>query len=98
MDLLPIPATPGQGPAPTPDRREVMMAKAQELEATFLAEMLGHAGLGATTDAFGGGHGEEQFTSFLKQEQARMIVERGGIGLAEMIFKTMARAQNAADN
>nr|WP_309665664.1 rod-binding protein [Tabrizicola sp.] len=72
-----------------------MMAKAQELEASFLAEMLGHAGLGEARETFGGGHGEDQFTSFLKEEQAKLMVQRGGIGLAELIFKSMTRAEDA---
>lgn len=88
MDIAPTPAA--GGPQPSPERRDAMLREARALEASFLAEMLGHAGLGAPAETFGGGHGEEQFTSFLKQEQARLMVERGGIGLAEMIFKTMA--------
>lgn len=82
---------------PAADRRDVMMDKAKDLEATFLAEMLGHAGLGTTRESFSGGAGEEQFASFLKQEQARLMVERGGIGLAEAIFQTMAKADSGAD-
>lgn len=92
METAPIP------PAPPPARREVMMAKAEELEATFLAEMLAHTGLGEMQGSFGGGQGEAQFASFLRQEQARLIVEGGGIGLAEMIFNTMAEADHAARN
>jgi Rod binding domain-containing protein len=68
------------------------MEKAQELEAAFLAEMLAHAGLGEMQGAFGGGEGEAHFTSFLRQEQARLMVEQGGIGLAELIFRTMSEA------
>jgi Rod binding domain-containing protein len=79
-------------PPPPPDRAEAMMAKAQELEAAFLAEMLAHSGLGEMQGAFGGGEGEAQFTSFLRQEQARLMVEKGGIGLAELIFRTMSEA------
>lgn len=89
MDLT---VTPPAGPV-APDRTAALLATAQELEATFLAEMLGHAGLGAPSETFGGGHGEEQFTSFLKQEQARLIVQRGGIGLAELIFNSMAQKE-----
>jgi peptidoglycan hydrolase FlgJ len=91
MDIAPT--LTGTGSQPSPQRRDAMMREARALEASFLAEMLGHAGLGAPSDSFGGGHGEEQFASFLKQEQARLMVERGGIGLAEMIFKTMAGAE-----
>jgi peptidoglycan hydrolase FlgJ len=90
---IPLPTSPGS--PLSPERQDALMAKAEDLEATFLAEMLGHAGLGQSRESFGGGHGEDQFASFLKQEQARMIVERGGIGLAEAIFKTMAASENS---
>lgn len=53
-------------------------------EQMFLAEMLNHTALGQTS-AFGGGIGEEQFRSFLVQEQARILAESGGIGLAAVI-------------
>jgi peptidoglycan hydrolase FlgJ len=91
MQTTPLPGH----PAPTADRRQQMLAKAQELEATFLAEMLAHAGLEAGQGAFGGGSGEAQFASFLRQEQARLMVEGGGIGLAEVIFNQMVEADHA---
>ncbi len=72
-----------------------LFALAQELEASFLSEMLGHAQLGATPEAFGGGHGEDQFASFLRQEQARIMVEDGGVGLTESLFRAMSKG--AAD-
>lgn len=62
---------------------------AQELEATFLAEMLKAAGLGKTRSSFGGGPGEEQFSSFLVQEHAAALVKAGGIGLSESIFEAL---------
>ena len=77
-----------------PDRRDQIMSKAEELEASFLAEMLAHSGLGEGHGAFGGGQGEEQFASFLRQEQARLIVQSGGLGLAELIFNSMVEAEN----
>lgn len=79
-------------PAQSLQRQDPMMAKAQEMEAAFLAEMLGHTGLDRMEGPFGGGEGEGQFASFLRQEQARLMVEKGGIGLAEMIFNSMAKA------
>ncbi|MGL6210252.1 MAG: rod-binding protein [Paracoccaceae bacterium] len=66
-----------------------LMQKAQMLEAAFLSEMLGHAGVGGQENSFGGGIGEEQFASFLRQEQAELMVKRGGIGLAEQLFRAM---------
>jgi flagellar protein FlgJ len=80
-------------PRPVPEAR--LHALAGQLEAGFLAEMLGHAGFGAARESFGGGAGEEQFTSFLRQEQARAIVQAGGVGLAEALFRAMSRGDDA---
>jgi Rod binding domain-containing protein len=66
-----------------------LMVQARALEASFLSEMLSYAGMGAAREAFGGGIGEEQFASFLRQEQAERMVAKGGIGLAEKIFRSM---------
>lgn len=72
--------------------------KAAELETAFLAEMLGYAGLGAARDSFGGGIGEEQFSSFLRQEQAEAMVKAGGIGLTEVLFRAMSASENGGSN
>jgi Rod binding domain-containing protein len=61
------------------------------LEAQFLSEMLKSAGLGETPKSFGGGVGEQQFASLLRDEQAAAMARRGGIGLAETIFEAMKR-------
>jgi peptidoglycan hydrolase FlgJ len=64
--------------------------KAIALEAAFLSEMLRHAGADRSAGSFGGGVGETQFASFLRDEQARAIARSGGIGLAEVIFRSLA--------
>ena len=74
---------------PALGRETAMREAAQELEATFLAEMLDAAGLGETPEGFGGGPGEDQFAGPLRMEQARLMAERGGIGLAESIYNAM---------
>ncbi|UYV39649.1 hypothetical protein N4R57_00125 [Rhodobacteraceae bacterium D3-12] len=51
------------------------MAAAQNLEATFLSEMLKAAGFGKSRGAFGGGAGEDQFASFLRDAQAQEMVK-----------------------
>ncbi|MEZ5777385.1 MAG: rod-binding protein [Paracoccaceae bacterium] len=71
------------------DSEAALRKAAVELEASFLAEMLKSAGLGEAREAFGGGVGEEQFSSFLRQEQAHALADRGGIGLAESIFRAL---------
>lgn len=81
------------GPSPlarSPDQRlENLKAQAEALEASFLAEMLGHAGLVRTPSDLGGGAGEDQFGSFLREAHAKAIVDRGGIGLAEHLFNAL---------
>lgn len=74
---------------PFASRPDPLRAKAAELETAFLAEMLGHAGLGSEPESFGGGIGEEQFASFLRHEQAAAMVKAGGIGLTERLFRAM---------
>ncbi|MEL6619147.1 MAG: rod-binding protein [Pseudomonadota bacterium] len=90
MEILPAPATPPRGSTSDTALRNA----AQELEATFLAEMLKSAGLGQSRDAFGGGAGEDQFSSFLVDEQARAMVNAGGIGLAEALFNALKERKN----
>lgn len=72
-----------------------LRALSRDMEAAFLSEMLGMAGLGSTSETFGGGIGEEQFASFLRQEQATAMVRAGGIGLAESLFRAMTEGQDA---
>jgi Rod binding domain-containing protein len=67
---------------------------AEKMEAGFLAEMLKSAGLGKTSGSFGGGAGEDQFSSFLVQEQAMQMVKAGGIGLAEALFNSLKERSN----
>ncbi|MFT3687979.1 rod-binding protein [Paenirhodobacter sp.] len=80
--------------APPPASRAddtLLRKKAVELEANFLSEMLGHAGFGEMQGGFGGGIGEEQFSSFLRSAYAQKMSEAGGIGLAESIFQAMSK-------
>lgn len=72
-----------------PKTVDPLMEQARALEASFLSEMLSYAGMGKSQETFGGGIGEEQFSSFLRQEQAERMVAKGGIGLAEKIFRSM---------
>lgn len=84
---------------PAGDRADQRLADLKEaairLEASFLAEVLKSAGMGMPRDAFGGGHGEEQFASLLVREQAEQLARAGGIGLAETIFDARKRQTDA---
>lgn len=91
--LVPI-SRQATGPRRQADEVVALRQLSTELEASFLSEMLGHAGLGTVSDSFGGGIGEEQFASFLRQEQAEAMVRKGGIGLAESLFRAMTEGRN----
>lgn len=78
-------------PVRPPPSTEALRQVSRDLEAAFLSVMLREAGAGAPRSAMGGGIGEEQFTSFLTDIYARKMAETGGIGLAETIFRALAR-------
>ena len=77
------------------ERRGLLMEKAKALEAAFLSEMLRYAGMGEVDGPFTGGIGEDQFSSFLREAQAKAIVDHGGIGLAESLFKSLVKHDDA---
>lgn len=95
MDLHPpqIPIRPRDAtvkpvpPVSSPDAEARTAAK--EFETAFIAEMLKSSGLNEMPSSFGGGAGEEAFTSFLTEEYAQLMSDRGGIGLAEQIFEAL---------
>lgn len=98
MTTIPILPAPRSAVA-TPDyiqNDSELRDAAVKLEATFLAEMLKSAGLGTPRDAFGGGQGEDQFSSFLRQAQADEMAKGGGIGLAEALFEAMKVRMNGS--
>lgn len=81
---------------PFTPQNAVLMRKAVELESHFLSEMLRHIGSSPQSEQFGGGIGEDQMTSFLRQAQADAIAKAGGIGLAEHLFRALQERQDAA--
>ncbi len=76
-------------------RDQALWAAAQQLEVSFLSEMLKSAGLGASRETLGGGIGEEQFSSFLRNAQAKSMVAGGGVGLAQSLFEALKSRDNA---
>jgi Rod binding domain-containing protein len=83
MEIAPIPLAQPRAPA----RSDAdLRAAAESFEASFLAEMLQYSGLNAMPAGFGGGAGEEAFSSLLTEQYAHLLSERGGVGLAERIF------------
>lgn len=90
MTFLPPPIPNSPPPAAsTAVRGDPLREAAVQLEGAFLAEMLKSAGLGSVPKGFGGGSGEDQFQSLLVREQARLMAESGGIGLAESLYNAL---------
>ena len=76
-------------------RTEQFRKLAKDIEAQFLAQMLKSAGVGKPRETFGGGSGEDQFSSFLVREYAIATVNAGGIGLSEAIFNSLIKKGEA---
>ncbi|MEL6642529.1 MAG: rod-binding protein [Pseudomonadota bacterium] len=81
-------------PTPPAPRDPALWAAAQGLEGAFLSEMLKSAGLGAPRASFGGGAGEEQFGSMMRDLQVDQMVQAGGVGLAEQIYRALVASDN----
>jgi Rod binding domain-containing protein len=80
--------------ANAPQNMDEINAAAEELEAVFLSEMLGHMFKGVEVDPmFGGGQSEDIYRSMLNQEYGKIITEAGGIGLADSIKAEMIKLQ-----
>ena len=98
--ILPLTSPNGTGlipPKPAPDATDKtteLFRLSQELEANFLAEMLKSSGINKTAESFGGGAGEDAFSSMLTQQYASKMAGQGGVGLAEHIYKSLVAAED----
>lgn len=72
-------------------RDDALWTVARDLEASFLSEMLKSAGVGRPPEGFGGGAGEDHFSTFLTREYANATVRAGGVGLSEAIYRALTR-------
>jgi len=89
MTLCPVHGSPLAAMEHCTPSRARLWKSAQQLESAFLSEMIGQIGLGGPDGSRGEGSG--QFDSFLHAAYADRLVQKGGIGLAQMIFTSLAR-------
>ena len=89
IDTGPIAPSLAATPPATVKEDPALRKVAEEFEATFIAEMLKHSGVNKTRTGFGGGPGEEAFSSFLTGAYAERLAEVGGIGLAQSIYHAL---------
>lgn len=86
--------TPFSADSPQALRDRQLREASVKIEAQFLSEMLKASGFDGQSSAFGGGVGEQQFASFLRDEQATAMAQAGGIGLAESLFQALKEQSN----
>ncbi|MBI1169863.1 hypothetical protein GC209_00550 [bacterium] len=92
-----VPALP-ESPSPLSTARSAkLMQKARQLETTFLTEMLSYTGVDSQKGDFTGGIGEDQFSSMLRETQAKAMADHGGIGLAKNIFDALVRCDHVGE-
>lgn len=67
---------------------------AEEFEAVFLSQMLGHMFAGVETDGmFGGGEAEQVYRSLLVDEYGKAMSRSGGIGIADQVMSEILKVQ-----
>lgn len=87
-------AWPAQKPLPALSSR--LKAQAEDFEAMVVSQMLTPMFEGVKTDGpFGGGAGEGAFRGFLIQEYGKAIAARGGIGLSDMLIRSLLVSEEA---
>ncbi len=76
----------------SPEAAQQLKKGARELEAQLLSSMLGEALVnGKPNRPFGGGAGEHQFGSMLRDEIGKAIASQKGVGVAAMIIRSLGQ-------
>ena len=90
-------ARPVVAPQAAKGASEAAMRKAAvDFEGMFLSEMMRPMFEGLKTDGlFGGGHAEEVFRSMMLEHYGKSMARAGGIGLADSVYRTMLKMQEA---
>lgn len=70
---------------------------AREFEATFLAQSIDEMLKTADASAFGGGHAEEMWRSFLAKAVADVIAQTASTGVAGQVEDAMAAYETGAE-
>ena len=93
MEIITTPPT-GLGGSDLNHKFDKISRAAADIEAQFLATLLKSGGLGVARTHMGGGAGEEQFSSFLVEAQAKKIAENSGLGIAEAIYAALIESES----
>lgn len=74
---------------------EQARAVGEKFESMFLSQMLNQmfTGVDPKGGLFGGGQAEAMFRPMLMDEYAKMLVDRGGLGLADQVAAQVIKSQ-----
>ena len=98
-DLIPLlapPKTPAQNLTERIGNKEEARAAAEKFEAFFLRTVLEDMIPAPKKDAFGGGgNAEKIWNSMLHEQYAEMLAKRGGVGIADLVYRQLITLQEA---
>ena len=84
------------GTRPNMSRNDRLRAQAQDFEVQFVNSMFQQMYAGVEGDGpFGNSTGVGPWRSFLTEEYAKNFVKRGGIGIADSVYKSLLTLQEA---
>ena len=86
----------GIGTRPMPSRNARLRAQSQDFEVQFVNSMFQQMYAGLQGDGpFGNSTGVGPWRSFLTEEYAKSFVKKGGIGIADAVYKSLLTMQEA---
>ena len=91
LDLLNLNA-PAAGKLPVTGKAKARAA-AQDFEAVFLNSMLQPMFNGVNEGPYSGGHAANVWQSFLTDEYSKMIAKKGGVGIADHVYRSLLAQQ-----
>lgn len=96
LNLDAIKSSAAAGARPNMSRNDRLRAQAQDFEAQFVNSMFQQMYSGVEGDGpFGNSTGVGPWRSFLTEEYAKNFVKRGGIGIADSVYKSLLSMQEA---
>jgi peptidoglycan hydrolase FlgJ len=83
-------------PAPLPTRDPKIWRAAEDFEAVLLGQLTKHMfdTKGVGDDSFKGGFAEDTWQGMLSEQMGKEIAKRGGVGLADSVYREMLRMQS----
>ena len=87
-----MPSLPGDKPK-TANTTDKARSTSQDFEAMFLNSMLQPMFNGINEGPYGGGHAANVWQSFLTDEYSKMIAKKGGVGIADHVYRSLLAQQ-----